>query len=197
MVDLNRDEIAFLGDHGLTENDVFDWRGYKSSERRKAIKAAGKTLALGTPCLKGGHRLRTRAGHCAQCDPAKIAYQSRKTMRAVLYAARSEAIQCFKVGISEDPDRRIGDLNRETYGGATDWQIFMARELNDAGKSEVGIHRDLSGFAKAAWYRKGNHRQEAQELFACSAEQVVKAFQSNICEQQLVARGYAKAPVGF
>lgn len=192
--ELTNDEIDFLKHHGMTAEDVFDWRGLRAVERGKKLKAAGKLLALGLPCAKYGHRLRTRAGHCAQCDPAKIAYQSRKNTRAVLYAAFSESLMGFKVGISENPVRRIGDLNRESYGGVSDWDMFMAREINDAGKSEAAIHRTLFEFRRVGRYRKGDHEQDTREIFCCASACVIKAFQTSITKSQLIVDGYSKPP---
>mgnify|MGYP000430156728 CR=1 FL=1 len=193
-IDLSSDEIRFLRHHGFTTSDVCDCRGFDVAKRRHALKETGKTLALGSPCRRGGHRLRTRSGHCVQCDPAKISYQSRKAIRATLYAARSTGSGAFKIGISEEPIRRIGDLNRETYGGHSDWMMYMAREINDAGKAETEVHRQLSDYSVRSEYRKSDHIQVAREIFFCPASRVIDAFKSSIREKQLVEGGFSQPP---
>ncbi len=65
---LTQDEIFFLSRYNLSPDDVFDGRHYSQAGARQMAKELGKTLVLGSPCNAAGHRLRTRPGHCAQCD---------------------------------------------------------------------------------------------------------------------------------
>src|SRR5947208_2447587 len=74
---LTQDEINFLSRHGLSPEDVLDGRHLSQAGARSRAEELGKTLVLGSPCRARGHKLRTRPGHCAQCDPKKIAYQGR------------------------------------------------------------------------------------------------------------------------
>lgn len=193
---LERSEREFLKAHGLTESDVFDWRGLGSRERHDAIKRAGKTLALGVECSQG-HRLRTRSGHCVQCDTAKLSYQAQKTRRAVLYVGWSSNLKLFKVGVSDTPSRRIDALRREAYGGATDWSLFMALELREAGESEAAMHHHLASFQHASTYQKGAHQQASREVFKCQPEEVIEAFQRAVSPDQLVEGGFSKRPDRF
>jgi hypothetical protein len=77
------DEIRFLARHGYSEEDVYDGR-YQSKARRAAgAKSVGKHLVLAGVIGRGtcgtmGHRLRTRAGHCIQCNPKNIGFQRRE-----------------------------------------------------------------------------------------------------------------------
>ena len=194
MNHLSEVELVFLGQHGLSADDVFDWRGVNRHKARAIMKSSGKVLALGAACNEAGHRLRTRAGHCVQCDPAKISYQSRKTSRATLYAAESRDEGVFKIGISQDPTKRIGALKKEKYGGMSDWTLVMARELRNAGQSESGIHQSLHAYSVTGEYYKGDHLQSAKEIFRCSLENVKKAFLANISRDQLVENGFRAAP---
>lgn len=193
---LERSEREFLKTHGLTESDVFDWRGLGSRDRREAIKRAGKTLALGTECSHG-HRLRTRSGHCVQCDPSKLSYQAQKTRRAVLYVVWSSSLKLFKVGVSDTPSRRIDALRREAYGGAADWSLFMALELRDAGKSETAMHRHLASYQHASVYQKGAHQQASREVFNCPPDMVIEAFRQAVSPDQVVEGGFSKRPERF
>jgi hypothetical protein len=70
--ELTQGELAFLARQGLGPGDVYDARGLPQSYWRKDMKDEGKTIALGNPCKKGGHRLRSRGGHCSQCDTSVV-----------------------------------------------------------------------------------------------------------------------------
>lgn len=192
---LKRSELKFLEAHGLTEEDVFDWRGLGSRERRDAIKRAWKTLALGAECSHG-HRLRTRSGHCVECDPAKLSYQSQKARRAVLYVGWSSSLKLFKVGVTDTPARRIDALRREAYGGAADWSLFMALELRQAGKAETAMHRRLASYQHASTYQKGEHQQASREVFKCTPDKIIEAFTHAISPDQVVEGGFSKRPDG-
>lgn len=74
---LTKEEMRFMQSQGIAPDDVFDTKGRSPKAVKVEAKAAGKRLLLGAPCQAAGHRLRTRAGHCVQCDPSKIAYQRR------------------------------------------------------------------------------------------------------------------------
>jgi len=87
MVDLTQDEQRFLARYGLTANDVYDGRGVHNKIRRRLAKEVGKAVILKTPCAKAGHRLATRAGHCVQCDPKKLAFQQRHSESGYVYIA--------------------------------------------------------------------------------------------------------------
>ncbi|MDX0442480.1 hypothetical protein GOD94_27740 [Sinorhizobium medicae] len=64
---LTKSELLFLKTRGLDTNDVFDAKGRSIKDVRNEAKDLGKMLVLGVPCGSGGHRLRTRHGHCVQC----------------------------------------------------------------------------------------------------------------------------------
>ncbi|MDX0457915.1 hypothetical protein GOC90_31015 [Sinorhizobium medicae] len=50
-------------------------------------KALGKVLVVGVPCGSGGHRLRTRHGHCVKCKPATLDSQARSALGNFYIAA--------------------------------------------------------------------------------------------------------------
>ena len=89
MTPLTDDEIWFLRLRGFSPEDVYDGRYEFKEDREMAAKNAGKTLVLGPRCRAAGHRLRTRSGHCVQCDPKKIAFQERYNSPGYVYIAGS------------------------------------------------------------------------------------------------------------
>src|SRR6516162_4774254 len=84
------------------------------------IKEENKTVALGTRCKKGRHRLRTRSGHCIQCDPRKLAFQTRFSTSQYIYIAGSLSEELLKIGICVDWRQREHQLRSEKYGSAGD-----------------------------------------------------------------------------
>lgn len=84
------DELEFLKRHGVKLEEVHDGQRQSQARRRTEAERLGKTLVLGPPCQAANHRLRTRAGHCVQCDPKKLAYQTRHTAPGYVYIAGSK-----------------------------------------------------------------------------------------------------------
>src|SRR5258708_37936874 len=99
-------EKRFLGWYGLGADDVYDARGMRGWLWKKRIREENKTVALGTPCGNGGHRLRTRSGHCVQCDPKKLAFQARHSAEQYVYIAGSGCQKLIKGGACEARPQR-------------------------------------------------------------------------------------------
>ncbi len=106
-------EKRFLRWHGLSVDDVFDARGMSGDVWKQLIREEGKTIALGTACGRGGHRLRTRAGHCVQCDPKKLAFQARHSADQYVYIAGSLSTQLIKIGTCMNIPQRERQLRAE------------------------------------------------------------------------------------
>ncbi|WP_419693577.1 GIY-YIG nuclease family protein [Mesorhizobium muleiense] len=174
---LTREEVEFLSGHGLSINDVFDLQGSSPSSRRDQAKAFGKTILLGQPCSKKGHRLRLLAGHCFQCRPAGPGFQKRHSKPARVYIAWSQRLGLVKVGSSEDCSERENRLNIEVLGGAQDWQMIFHADASEAGRLEFAAHRTLSKYRRDITYRKGGPtNQISRECFNCSALRALKAI---------------------
>jgi hypothetical protein len=94
MTPLTEDEVHFLVLHALEPDDVHDGRG-QSKRTREAED--GKTLILASSC-RVGHRLKTRSGHCAQCNPINIAFQDRHNSYGHVYIAGSLSGRIIKFG---------------------------------------------------------------------------------------------------
>ena len=117
-----------------------------------------------SPCAKGNHTLRTRAGHCFQCNPANIRFQNRHTETAFLYLAVSKDGGVVKFGVTQDiADRQIS-LVDSAYGGYHDWEIIAFSRTEEAGKIEHLIHSEVSHLRVYAEYFKGQKVQSAYEV---------------------------------
>jgi hypothetical protein len=76
-------------------------------------------------CRAIGHRIRTRGGHCAQCNPANIGFTERETANGYVYIAGSRRGRFIKIGATRDVAQRERQLRTERYGGASDWLVLV------------------------------------------------------------------------
>jgi len=178
---LTQDEISFLRRYHLSPDDVFDGRAYSQAGAREMAKGAGKTLVLGSPCRAAGHRLRTRPGHCAQCDPKKIAYQQRFSTPGYVYIAGSMAGRVVKIGSCINVPQRESQIRAEAYGGQSDWDvIFHTIWLEDAGRIEHNARSSLYRYQISRPYVKDGARQRADELLKCSFSVALNALAAKV-----------------
>jgi hypothetical protein len=70
MTVITDEQRAFLDQHNIPLSRVFDAKGMKRAECQEAMRALDLVIAVGTSaCKAAAHRMRTRAGHCAKCEP--------------------------------------------------------------------------------------------------------------------------------
>lgn len=171
------DERAFLSRHGFSEDDVYDGRGQSKLWREYQAKEAGKVLVL-TSVLCGayGHRIRTRAGHCAQCRPARIGFTARETLSGHVYIAGTLRGRLIKIGVAGDIAQRERQLRAERYGGFGDWRVLVHVWVNDCGKVEREISDRTRGERVRASYWKDGFEQTASEMIRCSFSTALKPY---------------------
>ena len=119
------------------------------------------------------------AGHCIQCDTAKIAYQLRNSASGYVYLAYSKSTKLSKVGFSKHHPQDRGEfLRKEAYGNIRDWDIKNFVQLpREAGKKEFEIHAALEKFRKSITYEKNRGQfVECYEIFNCDLEIALDAF---------------------
>ena len=171
MATLNNDQLAFLKNQHVSLSLVLDGSGLQKTEREALMNNGGhKFYYGGGACKAGGHTLRSKAGHCIQCDTSKIAYQLRSSASGYVYLAHSERNSLIKVGFSEiDPYDRVTWLQASEYGGVDDWTVVKSlRILKDAGRCEFEIHAALEQWRRPIIYFKNNREVECKEIFACT-----------------------------
>jgi hypothetical protein len=180
---LTKQQETFLLSQGIHPSQLFDASSCANGDERKSIMdAAGLSFYFGgAACQAGGHTLRTKAGHCIQCDTSKIAFQLRSKAKGFVYLAYSSSKKLAKVGFTKDhPQDRATILRKDGYGNASDWDIKCLVELTkDAGKTEFKIHSLLAPYQYATQYQKRTGlRVECKELFNCELEVAKNAFNS-------------------
>lgn len=180
MATLTTEQLRFLQDQGISLSQVFDASGLRAKDRIAKMDMLEVPFYYGgAVCQAGGHSLRTKPGHCIQCDTSKIAYQLRHAASGYVYLAYSSSCQYAKVGYTKDnPEERVTFLRRENYGKAGDWQLkqstFVAR---DAGRREFEVHSRLEAYRKPVVYEKYDRVfVECREIFACPLSVAIAAF---------------------
>ncbi|WP_027582906.1 GIY-YIG nuclease family protein [Bradyrhizobium sp. Ai1a-2] len=178
--ELTKEELAFLASQGLGAADVFDARYYSQATWFRLIKEAGKTVALGSPCRKGRHRLRSRKGHCVQCDTKVLAFAGRYDLKQYLYIAGSLRARLIKIGVCRDLGQRIRQICAERHGDARDWEVIYAVKIERAGEIEERVLARLGRYAIDSQYWKNGFLQQSTELRRCSISLALKAMSAEI-----------------
>jgi hypothetical protein len=187
-MNLTTSERTFVERHRIGILGVLDGRGLSKVEYRSLAKEQGKTLILGSPCRYAGHRLRTRSGHCAECDPRNIAFQNRYHAEQFVYIAGSLKGKLIKIGTTNDADQRQRSLRFEAHGGYRDWSMLYTAYAKEAGKVEQQIKDKLANFQTVRRYSKQDCTTDAIELFECSFSRAMQAFLSTNADYHFKAR---------
>lgn len=175
-MDLTQDELEFLDKQNFSSEDVLDSKAMSQKECKEESKRLGKKILLGTPCKEAGHRLRTRHGHCAQCDTSKIAYEGRYSQKGYVYIAGSVEKNWIKVGYATDITQRETSLRNKGYGGARDWFILLYFKIKNAGRIEKQIQLILKDYESSQTYIKEGRKVDVLEVFQCSFDEAYKAL---------------------
>jgi hypothetical protein len=179
MTQLTSEQLIFLRHHKISLSDVFDAAGLRTKDYKEAMKLLGMSIAIGvSPCGVRGHTMRTRAGHCVQCNPAAITFLKRYEQTAYVYIAGSEEARFLKIGFSEDPSARVEHLNKLCYA-AFDWKPLFYVSCAKAGKVEHEVHRKLEKYAVRNFaYVRGDRDVTCFELFSCGYKTALNSVAS-------------------
>lgn len=190
MIDFTNDELRFINENGLAEDDFYDGRCERKCEWHDNAKTNDCDFVVASKC-RYGHRLKTRAGHCIQCNPARIAFQKRNRRGGAIYVAATG--DYCKVGVVDNNINNIEQAihNRELrlnleggYGGMTGWKIVAwAPVKDDLGKIEDDIHHQLSRFSIKRKYTYSGDMKTAQEVFKCDYDEAVDRIDEAIMPQ--------------
>lgn len=183
---LTDQEIRFLARHGYGPESVYNGLGQGKAQWQAGAKAAGKDIVLATPCSKPErHRLKTRAGHCFQCRPLRIAFQRRESVHGYVYIAGSLKGRLIKIGMSQyDVWTRDYKNRYDSYGGFDDWHTVFHVHVEDAGRIERLARERLRAFRVSGAYVKDGNPQDANEMLRCTFSQAREALMAVIGERE-------------
>lgn len=175
---LTEEQRHFIDSQKIPMSRVFDATGLSTQRYKKEMKELDMVLAYGVaPCGYGGHTIRIRSGHCAQCRPAGIAFLLRQDTPGEIYVAWSPKGKLTKVGTAQCASTRLPNLNSYQYGGVSDWQVVFKRSIQAAGRIEFATHKRLASFSVSRSYVKEGHIVECQELFSCDSKHAISVIE--------------------
>jgi hypothetical protein len=187
MANLSDNQLEWLRSQHIPLSSMFDATGMTKTERELAMKADGKSFCYGVaPCQAGRHTIKTRAGHCPQCDHARVAYMLRHDAQANVYIAGSCEGRFIKIGCSGDISDRRKKLNEYQYGGQRDWQILAVAACNASGMVESQAHAKLARFNVPGEYVRAGKRQRCYELLRCDFSDAKAAVTSFLAKGEIL-----------
>lgn len=147
------------------------------------MKDLGMLVAYGvSPCGNGGHSLRTRAGHCVQCNTHAIAFLRRHDESGEIYVAVSRKAGLVKIGTATDAPKRMQTLNSYAYGGNDDWTVAFRCHCEKAGQVEFLAQKSLREQQARGSYTKLNQEIECRELFGCEPAEAITAVKGAVAQ---------------
>jgi hypothetical protein len=176
---LTEEQLNFLEKYGISASLVFDASGMSRPEYHDVMSKNKLLIAYGTtPCKAKQHTLRTRAGHCIQCDPSKMAFVKRYDEEGEIYVASSASLDIVKVGTSKDSQARIRLLNSQGYADIKDWQLKYYLFCKNAGRAEHFAHALLNEHKEYRNYIFEGNYKDCTEIFNCSVKDAVEAVKA-------------------
>ena len=197
-MNISEEQLFFLKEHDIPLSKIFDAANQKRETYRKSMKALEKLIAINTtPCSKYGHTIRTRNGHCCQCNTASIAYLKRHYAHGYVYIVGSQEKKVLKVGSTNNIKNRVNSLNFENYASINDWELILYYKCNNIGLIETEAHNKLNKFQVEKTYIKNGRTQIAYEIFDCNYDvckiALVNTAKNNIIEKyedELLSKNY-------
>ena len=160
---------------------MYDGRYQSKEDRHDGAKADGKFLIVtSVRCRAAGHTLRTRAGHCFQCDPLKLVYKIRHSKSGYVYVAGSLSGRVIKIGTAKHIGQREQQLRPERYAGFADWIILYSIHVSEASRVEQEASASVPSRKVYSCYFKDGIEQTAIEFLKCSFTDAVKAVETSI-----------------
>lgn len=171
MTKLTKDQKTFLKRLDIPEWRVFDVVGMQRKDYMLEMAATDKWIAIGTnPCTKEGHTMKTRSGHCPQCDTKQLGFLTRYDKPGEVYIAQGKRGKLIKIGFALEAQSRLAGLNSYAYGGVTDWEIKLVLTCNKANRVETMAHSLIANHritTSVPTYFKNGRLVECRELFGC------------------------------
>ena len=99
----NLGPFSFLNENKIPLSSVFDATGLSRSKYSPIMEKLEKWIAIGvTPCKKSGHTMRTKLGHCIQCNLLSNSFLLRHINVGEIYIAGTKSGHFLKIGTSKN-----------------------------------------------------------------------------------------------
>ena len=183
MAKLTKKQITFLNRLNVPLHKVIDASLLSKTERQELMDDGDYWVSYGyPPCRNEEHKLKlkTKPGHCLECNPARMEFLRRHVSPGFVYVAFSNDMKISKIGITKSITLRESSLNSTAYGGTRDWRILFSVYAPRAGDIESLCHKKLKDVSFLSETQKGGHSQSTYELFNCPAEQAIEVLRSSV-----------------
>ena len=179
MDSLSKDQITFLTKHNISLGVVFNAKGLKRKVWQSQMKSLDMRFAYGvTPCRRMGHTLRSRSGHCIQCDTSDIAFMNRHYEEGYVYVSSSLKKNFLKIGCTSNIQKRESSMNYNLYAGTNDWENVFSVKSKNAGKLEFDTHKQLSQFYFPVDYHRNGVIVTCREIFKCEKNLAIEIIKN-------------------
>jgi T5orf172 domain-containing protein len=113
------------------------------------------------------------------------AARARMEADAFVYISASRKLGLIKIGWTKNSNRGQS-MNKDGYGGATDWVLLYERKFKRSGWVESNAHKCLNAFRVPEDYIRLGHGYsvKAKELFVCNYSDAYEAVERTT-EQRL------------
>lgn len=184
---LTTEQLLFLRRHKIGTSMVMDASGYRREDYDARMRQQDKLFAFGvTPCA-AGHTLRSRAGHCIQCNTATISFMLRHHRRATVYIAASRSKRLVKIGLTTDIAAREEQLRKYLYAEADDWIMVSSVPCENAGRVEASAHTKLAAHQAQSRYFWDGQWRDCYEVFRCGYFTAHRAVMEFLNEEERAA----------
>jgi hypothetical protein len=178
---LTKSQKQFIEEQMIPYSRVLDAAGLKMAEYKRAMQEGDYIVAVNvTPCKKYGHRIRSRHGHCVQCNISVLEFQDRKYRDGFVYVCYSAMNNFAKIGMTYTPERRLNVLKKQKYASVQDWEMIFAEKCLNAGLVEYKAQKLIEQFRMERTYTKDGRIQSCYEIFHCSAKEAIEAVKTAI-----------------
>lgn len=168
---LSEEQIRFLLSQNIPISHTFDASGYSKKDYSEIMKQEDLLVAYNTtPCKSFSHTLRSRHGHCIQCNTQALAFIRRYSENGIVYLLHSNAINKCKVGTCKNINERLRTLNSQRYGNANDWRLIEEFETENAARIEYNISKAIEKYRFETQYLRTGATIKCQEIYDCTIE---------------------------
>lgn len=175
--ELTTEQIEFLVAQNVPISRTFNAKGLTKKDYSLIMAEEDLLIAFNvTPCKAMQHTLRTRHGHCAQCNTQALAFIARYTNDGQVYLLHSKTKNLSKIGTCKDVVERLRTLNSHGYGNTKDWELVKLISVDNAARVELNIGDRLHQYRNEITYQRTGKLIKCQEIYNCDLDVAIKAF---------------------
>lgn len=175
--ELTTEQVEFLVSQNVPISRTFNAEGLAKKDYSLIMAEEDLLIAFNvTPCKAMQHTLRTRHGHCAQCNTQALAFISRYTDGGQVYLLHSKNKNLCKIGTCQNINERLRTLNSHGYGNAKDWELVKLMSVDAAARVELNIGDRLNQYRNEVIYQRTGKLIKCQELYNCNLDVAIMAF---------------------